>query len=190
MILENIQETATKYCTRCKVEKDQSAFSKNRSCRDGLQSWCRSCKAEQQRSTAGKESSKKSSAKWSRTSAGIESNKKAGTKKYSTIRGHLQKIFTNMNQRCNNPDCPGYKYYGARGIKVCFASSEVFINYVVGVLKVDPRGLTIDRINNDGNYESGNIRFVTNLENQQNKRPRKKKSKAAQRIKPIEENLK
>ena len=52
---------------------------------------------------------------------------------------------------------------------VCFESLDDFRNYVIDVLKADPRGLQIDRINNGGNYEVGNIRFVTCLENNQNK---------------------
>lgn len=37
-------------------------------------------------------------------------------------------------------------------------------------LKIDPRGLTIDRIDNSGNYEKGNIQFITHKENNQNRR--------------------
>ncbi len=91
------------------------------------------------------------------------------------IRGHLQNVFSAMVYRCNNPKAHNYHRYGGRGIKVCFDSSEEFIDYVMNVLKVDPRGLQIDRINNEGDYEPGNIRFVTRKENINNRSNSRKK---------------
>lgn len=91
-------------------------------------------------------------------------------KKYnSSIKGHLKQVFANMQKRCYNVDHHNYSRYGGRGIKILFESLDDFRNYVIDVLKVDPRGLTIDRIDNDDNYEKGNIRFVTNFENCQNR---------------------
>ena len=87
-----------------------------------------------------------------------------------TIEGHLRVVYDNMVRRCNSPTCRNYKNYGGRGIRICFKSANEFICYVVDELKVDPRGLSIDRIDNDGNYERGNIQFVTNTKNQQNKK--------------------
>lgn len=89
---------------------------------------------------------------------------------YRTIRGYIRTIWNNICQRCNNPKNPHYKYYGERGIKVKFASFENFYDYIVKELKVEPRGLTIDRIDNDGHYERGNIRFVSQAENLRNTR--------------------
>ncbi len=91
---------------------------------------------------------------------------------YTTINGHLRTIYGAMKHRCCNPKSRNYKYYGGRGIKCLFTSDE-FVDYVIHELKVDPCGLDIDRIDNDGNYEPGNIRFVTHSENQRNKRKRK-----------------
>jgi len=62
-----------------------------------------------------------------------------------------------------------YKDYGGRGIKVKFTSFEDFYNHIINTIKIDPRGLTIDRIDNDGHYEKGNIRFVSRAENNRNK---------------------
>ncbi len=87
----------------------------------------------------------------------------------NTISGYLRHIFHAMKQRCNNPKTHNYNRYGGRGIKNLFKSSDELIDYVVNVLKVDPHGLQIDRIDNDGNYEPGNIRFVTSKENIMNK---------------------
>lgn len=93
-------------------------------------------------------------------------------KHYATIRGYIGRLRRNIYARCNNPKSTGYKNYGGRGIKVKFISFDDFYNYVVNEIKVDPRGLTIDRINNDGDYEPGNIRFVTRPQNNRNKRLR------------------
>ena len=90
-----------------------------------------------------------------------------------TILGCLRARFNDIQKRCTNSKCRAYKDYGGRGIKNKFNSSDEFVNYVVNVLKVDPRDLEIDRINNDGNYEPGNIRLVTAKVNANNRRQRK-----------------
>lgn len=87
-----------------------------------------------------------------------------------TINGYLRHIFASMKHRCYNPKCKSYKNYGGRGIKCLFKSSNEFVDYIINELQVDPRGLTIDRINNDGHYEPGNIRFVSYSENLKNRR--------------------
>lgn len=87
-----------------------------------------------------------------------------------TIVGHLRSCFRGMKQRCNSLKYERYKDYGGRGIKCLFKSSDEFVDYVMDELKIDPRGLQIDRINNDGHYEKGNIRFVTPKENCNNRR--------------------
>jgi len=95
-----------------------------------------------------------------------------------TIIGSLRHRFSDMKRRCGNPNATDYERYGGRGIRCNFKSSDEFVDYVVNTLKVDPRGLQIDRINNDGNYEAGNIRFVTAKVNNNNKRKmRRGKSK-------------
>lgn len=86
---------------------------------------------------------------------------------YKTIKGHLIGVFSNIKRRITNPIDQNKCY---KGIKNKFKSSDEFINYVVNVLKVDPRGLQIDRIDNNGHYEKGNIRFITAKENCRNRR--------------------
>lgn len=86
-----------------------------------------------------------------------------------TVKGHLRSTFNSMKQRCHNPKMHNYHRYGGRGIKTKFKNVNEFIDYVLNELKADPRGLTIDRINNDGNYEPGNIRFVTMKVNRNNR---------------------
>jgi hypothetical protein len=89
-----------------------------------------------------------------------------------TIVGHLRRVFSNMRRRCCNPNCVAYKNYGGRGIQNKFVSADDFVKYVVKILKIDPRGLEMDRIDNDGHYEKGNIRFVTCKVNNNNRRKR------------------
>lgn len=82
----------------------------------------------------------------------------------------LFRLWSSMRCRCNKETAANFGYYGKRGVKVCDEwnySSETFINWA---LKNGWKaGLQLDRINNDGNYEPSNCRFVTPSENQRNK---------------------
>jgi hypothetical protein len=72
----------------------------------------------------------------------------------------------NMIQRCHNPKASGYVYYGEKGISVCYTwrnDPSSFIRWA-NANGWEP-GLTIDRINNDGDYEPDNCRFITASEN-------------------------
>ncbi|KKN21676.1 hypothetical protein LCGC14_0923040 [marine sediment metagenome] len=95
----------------------------------------------------------------------------AANKKYrQTIRGWLCGCFHHIKERCVNSRHPRYRDYGGRGIKCLFKSSQEFADYVVNELQIDPRNLEVDRIDNNGHYEPGNIRFVTSKENCNNRR--------------------
>lgn len=72
--------------------------------------------------------------------------------------------------RCQNPDDKDYRRYGGRGIEFRFSSILDFIvhmHFVVGYKQGDTR--TIDRIDNDGHYEAGNLRLATKLEQTHNR---------------------
>jgi hypothetical protein len=76
-----------------------------------------------------------------------------------------------MMYRCYNPKCPGYKYYGGRGIKVSKTFQD--ISYFIQYLEKLPgykKGMSIDRINNNKDYKEGNIRWATKKEQIKNRR--------------------
>lgn len=83
----------------------------------------------------------------------------------------LYRVWDGIIQRCCNPNAKNYHNYGGRGISVCNEwrnDFSVFEEYCVSNGWRD--GLQIDRVDNDGNYCPGNIRFVTQTENLRNKR--------------------
>lgn len=83
----------------------------------------------------------------------------------------LYKKWENMKTRCLNQKVKEYKNYGGRGICICdewLNSPKSFIEW--GMKNGYEDGLTIDRINNDGNYEPSNCRWVTKKVQQRNQR--------------------
>ncbi len=74
----------------------------------------------------------------------------------------------NMIQRCENPNRPGYQWWGGRGISVC-EEWHKFESFLIDMGKC-PKGLTLERINNDGNYEPENCKWVTPHEQNANMR--------------------
>ena len=75
----------------------------------------------------------------------------------------------NMKHRCHNPNDRNYRYYGGKGIKVCDEWQE-FIPFMEWALKNGyNEGLSIDRIDFDGNYEPKNCRWLTIQKQQYNK---------------------
>ena len=78
-----------------------------------------------------------------------------------------------MKDRCSNQNSKAYKNYGGRGIRVCEEwknSFQAFYDYVSKLPHFNEKGYSLDRINNDGNYEPNNVRWATRYEQVHNRR--------------------
>ena len=149
-----------KTCTKCNNSYPATTeyFGLHKGYKNGLCSWCKRCCS-------------KAGVKYSQTEKGRCSRQKARKNYRHTLNGYLHRLFDHINQRCNNPSDVAYRHYGGRGIKNKFKSFDELADYINNDLRVDPRGFDMDRIDNNGNYEKGNIRFVTHAENLRNRRP-------------------
>jgi len=82
----------------------------------------------------------------------------------------IYRTWGDMLQRCENPSRKNYRNYGFRGIKVCDEWHK-FIPFCDWALASGwQKGLQLDRINNNGNYEPGNCHWATPQENNRNRR--------------------
>lgn len=84
----------------------------------------------------------------------------------------LYSTWSGMMARCYQSDHVGFKYYGGRGISVHqpWHEAAVFIADVTALLGARPKGMTLDRIDNDRGYEPGNIRWADASTQAKNKR--------------------
>lgn len=83
----------------------------------------------------------------------------------------LYRIWTSMKTRCFNKNNPAYKFYRERGISICeewISNFSSFYNW--SIENGYNSKLSIDRINNDGNYEPHNCRWVDTKTQNRNKR--------------------
>ena len=99
--------------------------------------------------------------------------------KIVTKHGHygerLYPVWKQMKQRCSNTRNKSYEWYGARGIKVCDEWQDYGVFRSWALSSGYKEGLTIDRINGNGNYEPDNCRWITIQEQQKNRRPPRKR---------------
>jgi hypothetical protein len=97
------------------------------------------------------------------TSARSRKHGKTGTTEY--------RIWQSMKWRCLNPNYKPYPNYGGRGITVCDRWRDSFEAFLADVGPRPSPKHTLDRIDNDGDYEPGNVAWRTRKEQNQNRRP-------------------
>lgn len=93
------------------------------------------------------------------------------------VHGHAKKrnetptyqVWKHMIQRCENPKCKDFKYYGDRGISIDPEWRNNFSAFLRD-MGARPAGMTIDRIDNDQGYKPGNCRWATMAQQNSNKR--------------------
>ena len=103
-------------------------------------------------------------------------NTKSMFSKHGLSNHRLFKIWTSMKTRCYNKNATNYERYGARGISICDEWNNDFMKfYNWSINNGYSDNLTIDRVNNNGNYEPSNCRWATVKEQNSNKRPYKSK---------------
>ncbi len=174
----------SKICIKCGKEYSATLeyFYPDKRLKSKLRSRCKKCHQEYGQSEAGKHAHRKY---YQRHSEQIKEQrkqycqqhhieiKKYQKKYYQTLNGYLRCVFRNIKRRCTNPKHRDYRCYGGRGIKCLFVSNE-FVSYVINDLGITDinqiKGLQIDREDNNGHYEKGNIRFVTAKQNANNRR--------------------
>ena len=93
-----------------------------------------------------------------------EAGRGRATKEYLT--------WVHMKHRCRTRKADTYYLYGARGIRVCDRWINSFDDFLADVGRAPSPQHSIDRIDTNGNYEPGNVRWATRSEQQRNKRPR------------------
>lgn len=99
----------------------------------------------------------------------VSSKRSKHREKYPKVYG----LWKNIKNRCYNTKAWAYKYYGGRGINLFeywINNHEKFIDYVITLENYGDEGYSLDRINNDGNYEPDNLRWATKAQQSRNTR--------------------
>jgi hypothetical protein len=78
------------------------------------------------------------------------------------------RAWRSMFQRCYDETCPAYKRYGGRGIKVCKRWRDSYLSFLADMGRKPSLSHTLERVDNDKGYESGNVVWATPKQQAQN----------------------
>jgi len=146
-----------KICTKCKKYKSLTEFVKDKYKKSGYTSDCKEC-----RSIAGKIYSKSHRSKINEYRQKYrKQNLNKVRKQDKEARKRLPWIYTlsDIRKRCENKNCKRYIDYGGRGIK-CLITSEELKELLFRDKAYEMKRPSIDRIDNDGNYEINNCQYL------------------------------